>query len=483
MITRDEFIKVIDQTAEKYHLVAALRKAGDPRYFQQQEAMATMFAMLSQQVEVGMMEPFDKVRDATVLADAALKGVIPKASPARVKLLVKNTGSAAFVMAAGRRVTDSDGLIYEVDKPVTIPAAASATVPGQAYIEAVQRTIRTILHTVTDPDGFYSIEIPASEDGRLLASIQVKDSAGVEFRYSPGFTNVWPGDKVYHVEMDEYQRVMVKFGLGGTVGYQPIAGDKFTLILTECNGDVRPAQGSPFTLEYTYTLADTSITMEMFELVLAGASPLTLPEIRELCRYPSTYNASAVYLGEFDFLVRRTVTNLRFLSVWNEQIEEKVRGANVDNINRLFVSVKEATGANHAATFEEIKRIMLNADDSYDVKDVPVVENPFVVTIKAQVARVHDLAAVTQQIRQAVLSEYGRDSLMARRGMVVLQFKRVYEHLRSKVAALQDAGSDFSVTIAPSAVAVLPEHWRFVSETSLTVDVVSADYSVENWGV
>jgi hypothetical protein len=45
-----------------------------------------------------------------------------------------------------------------------------------------------------------------------------------------------------------------------------------------------------------------------------------------------------LYLGEFDFLVRRNYTTLKFLSVWNETMEEDARGANVANINTLFVA-------------------------------------------------------------------------------------------------------------------------------------------------
>ncbi len=214
----------------------------------------------------------------------------------------------------------------------------------------------------------------------------------------------------------------------------------------------------------------------------AGANPITMPELRELCRYPSTYDESAVYLGEFDFLVRRNLTNLQFLCIWNEQIEEKARGPHVDNINRLFVSFSPAAGANRAATLAEISRICLQADDSYDIKEVAPIELPIVVKVKAQVARIHDIAAVTDQIRQALLSEYGKDSIMARRGMVVLQFKRAYEFLRKNITALQDEGSDFSVVIDPPAKTLLPEHWRFVSPASLTVDVTASDYNIGDMG-
>jgi hypothetical protein len=483
MKTREDFIAIIDQAADRYDQVAALRRAGDPRYFQHQEAMATMFAMLSQQIEVAMMEPFNKVRDATVLADAALKGVIPKASSARVKLRVQNASQAApFYMAVGRKLLDADGLLYEVDSPATIPAAATESAPGEGFVEAVQRTTRSVSHVVNSSEGFYAIEVPRAEDGSHLAGIKVDGADGSSFRYSPGFVNVSPGDLVYTVESDEYQRVFVKFGLSDVVGYQPPAGYAVTLTLTDSNGDVRPVMGSQFSLEYSYTVADGLVTISMEELLLAGSDPMNVAELRELCRHQSAYDQSAVYLGEFDFLVRRNITNLRYLSVWNEQIEESARGASLSNINKLFVSFVEPQEASHAAVFAEIKRLILTADDGYEVVDVPALERNFQLTVSAQVARVHDVAAVTQQIREAILAEYGVDSLMTKRGMLVLQFKRVYEFLHSKIPALQDSSSDFNVAIIDSGLTPKPEHWRFVSPASLTVVVTSTDYSVENWG-
>lgn len=483
MKTKQDFAAIIDQTAEKYDQIAALRRAGDPRYFQHQEAMATMFAMLSQQLEIGMMEPFDKVRDATVLADAALKGIIPKGSPARVKVLVKNASKTGdFTMDAGRIVTDSDSTPYVVDRPVIIPRAASDTEPGKGFVELVQRKVKKITHTVNASSPFYAVEIPESTEGAYLASIDIASPDGTAFRYTPGFTNVRPGDKVYHVETDEYRRVWVKFGIDGIAGYQPVAGEVLEIFVAETNGNVLPGKGSPFSLEYAYTPTESLITIEMVELMIAGSDPLGIPALRELSRYPSIYNESAVYLGEFDFLVRRTITNLPFLSVWNEQVEEQARGPSVDNINRLFVSFCEPVNSSKAFVEGEIRRVLLGADDSFDVVFVSPVVSNINLHIQAQIARVHDMAAVRAQIITAILSEYGSESPLSLQGMLVLQYKRVYDYLRSKIPALQDAGSDFSVTITNPPTKTLPEHWRYVSPTSLVVDVRSADYNIGGWG-
>lgn len=483
MKTRQDFLTIVDQTADKYDQLAALRRAGDPRYFQLQDAIATMMAEISQQTEVAMMEPFDKVRDATVLADAALKGIIPKSTPARVTLTVKNTNTAsAFNMAAGRRVTDSSGNFYEVDQPVTVPKATNSSTPGVATVVAVQRTVRTVTHTVTESVGFYAIEVPPSQDGRYLSGLQVSDSNRAAYTFAPAFVNVLPDAKVFHVETDAYQRMYVKFGLSGVVGYQPAAGEQFTITITESNGDVRPVAGSPFNLEYAYTPADSMITVEFASLTTVGTNPIGITELRELCRYPSTYNDSAVFMGEFDFLVRKNIVGLPFLSIWNEQIEEKVRGASVDNINALFVSFTTPEGSTQQGTFDAITALINAADDSYRIKYVAPVVSEIGITITASVARIHDPEAVKQQIKDVVLAEYGRGSPSSKRGMQPPQYKRINDILRANIAALQDAGSDFGTVISTPTTALVPENWRYVSTTSLVVNVQAKDTSIESWG-
>jgi hypothetical protein len=483
MRTKQDFVTVIDQVADRYPQVAALRRAGDPRYFQHQEAMATMFAMLSQQIEIGMMEPFEKARDATVLADAALKGIIPKASSARVKLLVKNTNTqASFQVSAGRRLLDTKGHVYEVDRPVLVPAASSDTRPGEAFVEAVQRTVKKIKHTVTTTQSFYAIEVPPSEDGRMLAVIDVEDALGRAFTYTPNYTNIMDGERVYHVEMDAYQRLFVKFGISGVIGYQPTDGEEITLVITESAGDVRPDAGSPFSLEYAYTPADGMVEITFSDLLLAGSNPMDMTDLRELCRYPSTYDDSAVFLGEFDRVVRKKITNLQFLSIWNEQIEEQARGPNINNINALFVSFEPPAGADRAATYEEIKKTILRADNGLKVRLVETHVNPIEVTVTAKIARIHDPVAVNDQIKTVLLDAFGMGKSATKSGMFVLQNQRVAELLKERIFALSDVNADFTVRVQSASPALRPEQWSFVSPSSMTINIEAADYNIGGWG-
>ncbi|AIY41972.1 hypothetical protein LT85_2814 [Collimonas arenae] len=238
--SKEDFDRVIVNSVSQFPELAALYQVGDPRLLQAQSAIAQMMAMMSQQLEIGAMEPFDKVRDSTILADASLKGLMPMAIPARVRVRVENPTGAPFSIAAGRGLLDSSGRMYVADLPVTVPA------DGAGYAELLQKQVRTIAHTVSVSQPFYKIEVSQPSDGRFISGISIADASGTPYIYSVEFTNVANGDKVFHVECDECRRLFVVFGYAGYVGYQPSVGEVLTLTVYEATGDVRPDAGSPF---------------------------------------------------------------------------------------------------------------------------------------------------------------------------------------------------------------------------------------------
>jgi hypothetical protein len=164
--------------------------------------------------------------------------------------------------------------------------------------------------------------------------------------------------------------------------------------------------------------------------------------------------------------------------VWNEQLEESVRGPNVANINKLFVAAL-MDGVDTTWMQNEIKRVVADADDSYGVKFVPVVETPLAVSIDAEVSVVHDTGDVQAKIQDAILNLYGRDSIAGQRGMLRLNSKRLADTLKT-ITALQDDGSDVRITIADLS-APKPEQFRYVSAASLTVNVTQATYNDGQW--
>ena len=497
MLTKADFQKAIQDSIAAYPAIAPLYQAGDPRITQHLDAMATMLGMFSAQLETAMAEPFEKTRDATVLADAAMRGIVRKATAARVRISIANKGSVAFLVESGRTVLDSSGLPYRIETSISVPANGAATV------DAVQFKTDTIRHIVADTEPFYAVEIPASDGDDFICGIEVRDADG-EFVYRERYVNTFPGDRVFHVEADDRQRIYVRFGFDGVVGVQPIDGREIVLSVLRTVGAVNPAFGSPFSFEYLGSPLEASVELMMDALLLAGQNPPDISVLRDLARYPSVYDHNAVFLGEFDFLVRRNFPALQFLSVWNESAEEQARGPSLDNINTLFVACLSEAGeesvlmepdtsvpvppiviseADLTGKQVEIRRAILAADDSYKVRFFTPVRSHIAMTINARVSTSFVASDVREKIIEAVLSEFGEVAAASRRGRNRPLYQRVYALLRERVAALSSGNADLIVNIVePAALTSRPEMWRYASAESLIVTVDTANIVTPSWG-
>ena len=497
MLTKADFEQVIADSIAGYPAVAPLYAAVDPRITQHLGAIATMLAMLSAQIEAALSEPFERVRDSTVLADAAMRGVIPKGVPARVEIVARNRGASVYAMEVGRTLIDSSGRTYLVETAATVPADGSATVTARQV-----RTV-TLEHTVTGSVPFYAIEIPADDEGAYLCEIAVNDATG-DYAYRERYVNVAADERVYHVEADDRRRVYVRFGYAGVVGVQPANGTALTLTLSYTWGDVNPAYGSPFAFEYLAAPAEASVSLTMGSLASAGSAPHALVTLRDMMRYPSVYDHSAVYRGEFEFLIRRTFPSLRFLSIWNEYEEERVRGASFSNINAIFVAVLSdgateqvltetdpaapvapalIADADLTATQNAILAKIAEADDAYRVRFYTPVRSFISMQVAANVATSYVATAVRDQIVTAILDEYGETSAAARRGRNRPLYQRIYALLRERVPALSAGGeSDIQVAISETEPLLSrPELWRYVSPDSLSVTVTQSNIQAAAW--
>lgn len=476
MLTKSDFQQAIADSINNYPAVAPLYQAGDPRIIQHLDAMATMLAMLSAQIETAMTEPFEKVRDSTVLADAAMRGIVRKGTPARVRIKVSNKSSEACALVSGRNLFDSAGNIYRLETSATVAAGAATTV------EATQIKEVTVSHTVAGSEPFYSILVPQSDDGHL-ASISVSDAQGI-YEHRERYVNTMAGDRCYHVEADHQQNVYVRFGLDGVVGVQPSTGTVINLLIGYTAGEVYPAYGSPFSFQYLQTPADSSVELAMDAMLIPGQNPVSMSILRDLARYPSVYDHNAVYLGEFDFLVRRNFPGLQFLSVWNEMREEQARGANVDHINTLFVAYAASGGYESNTTSQKIKDLILEADDSYKVKFYTPVISEIQVTINAVVAPSYRASDVKQQIIDVILRELGKGSPASRRGYSRPSYQRLYALLKAGVPALSAGESDVRLQIADDSMLTnKPEMWRYATTNSLSVTVDAESMATSVWGV
>jgi len=475
-MTKEAFLSAAVNALSAYPGIAQHVQAGDPRVLAPLAAQATMLAMLSAHTEVAKFEPFVKSRDGTVLADAALKGILPLGRAAKVTLTIENKDAAGreAMLGAQRRLLDQKGRIYELDSAITLPPGETRTVG------ATQVRRRSLTRIISDAKDFHSLPVNLSADDLYLNTLVVHRGTE-EFTYAPDWFNVGADENCYQVETDELRRMWVKFGKSSVIGYGVKNGDEFTLEITECNGRIVDlAPGGDFNLEYIFAAEEVGLALKLASVQDEGAAPHTISELRVMARYPAIYDHNAVYLGEFEFLLRRYLSGIRFLSVWNEQIEEGVRGANVHHINCLFVSGLVA-GMSDAAFQERVRALVKRADNSYRVVFVPAVRVPVPVRITASVAISWDLATVESQIRALLLAYFGDGAINVSQGMgQPIKKSQINKLLREGIDALRDERAEFDVTVAMPATD-LPEHFLHITPESLTVNVSSAKYGVSLW--
>ncbi|WP_175712153.1 hypothetical protein [Burkholderia ambifaria] len=472
--TRNDFLQALSDETMNYPAIAQAYQAGDPRLLANLGAAATMLAMLSAQLDEVSMEPFSPARDTTVLADASMKGLLPFARPPHVVLSVENGSAVPLRVVVGRRLLDQKGRVYIAESEATIEPGASADV------NARQLTRRIVQHTVVNSTPFYEVQVPASDDDDVSISGLVVNVAGTVFPFRPEFSNVGRNEPAYALEVDEYRRLYVKFGWADVFGVQPANGTVVQLTIEETFGPTDLSVSAPFTFEALSVPAEQFATVTLSRVTFPGAAPIDIDTMREYARYPSTYNRSAVYLGNFDFLIRENLPGVRFLSVWNEQIEESVRGASFRNINTLFISVL-MDGVEREWLEAEISRIVTRADNSYRLRFIPAVHTPLPLEIDAAVSVVHDPGDVEAKIRNSAYSLYGRDAQAARFGMMQINSKRLGDALQRSVLALQDDLSDCQIRIPVSIGNTLPEQYRYITAESLTVKVTQSTYNDGMW--
>lgn len=478
MTTKQEFFDAALNILSDDPRTSVAVQVQDPRLLQSIKANAQMLAMLSEHIDVASNEPFEKVRDATIYADAAAKGIMPYARSGVVTVNAKNNTGENVAFNAGRLFFDQKGRTYQSLATVNMPFVYAGANSYPVQLRQVEKFTQT--EVVADSIPLYKVAIkkPVNEK-EYLTSIEVYVN-DVMFSYSKDYTNVFNGDKSYSIEIDEYQVMSIVFGYDNVVGYQPNSGDVVRIEMTRCNGDIDGKSGDEFSLlNMSEDERDIQFTLASIDDV--GSKPIKLDVLRELCKYPAIYTDNAVYLGNFDFLIRKHYPDILFLSVWNEQIEESVRGANIVNINKLFVSFCPPSGITEAQMQAYITELVRKADDGYRVVFKTRIDVSPVIAVTAKISVVHDSELVKTQIKGLLLSKYGQDSSKSRKGMYDIKTKDVSELLKSEIPALADTVSDFTVAVT-NPTSILPEQWRYLAMANITVTTTAILNDADTWG-
>lgn len=481
MLSVNEIEQSVLVKLQDYPEIAARYYSGDPRVKASIASQITMLGLLSFELDVSEAEPFLKSRERTILADAANKGILSIAKPCKHIIECKNSHNVPITLLAGRYFEDVQGRKWRLLETANIPAN------GSVNVQAEQSELRTIAYTALTSDPFQQVVVDLQSDMHL-ANIAVKDSENNNYAYKPRWMNVAKGEYAVVYKTDSKQRMIIEFGDSDRFGRTLSANTQITFTVIETYGEIDISRLKEASLSELLNSNEQKIRLKFIEngVIQHGTDPLSIDQLRLLSSY-ANYDENAVFLGNFDSNVRRQfMAQTNYIHVWNEAIHEIHYGANINNINRLFVGVSPK----HIAELETIKTQIAQHISKLDslyknrVVFVDVAERQFNLTIKATLNPVHDIESVKQQVTTLLLGLYGRGKLSTSYYLSEgFNIQEISKKIRENIAAFQDQISDYQIiTEDLTNNPIKPHEWLYLSETSIQYQItVSANHGQGLW--
>ncbi len=479
-VERAKLIASIDSYLNDFPEISERWRVGDPNVRAMMTAIIETVVWLSRDNDVNTVEPFIKSKDRTIIADSINKGILPVATPCQHTLTIENNSEDTVSLSQGRIVEDGTGREWRLMTAVTLaPNEIKKTLVEQSILN-----ISTVTIPVNEP--FYLLSVKATDDS-YIAGIRVKNiTTNTVYQYKPKFMNARMGESVFTLQSDDMRTLMVLFGDSERVGQTVQAGDEYEVTLTQCYGEVEPNSLANASLANIVESKEQGLNLYFHrgEMVRAGANPLSVAQLRLLASFPSMYDQNAVYMGNFDFLVRsHFMARFDYMAIWNETIHEKHYSANVDNINKLNLTVVAKNPNEQQQLITDIQNLVAKADSLYDgkVRIYSVEELPYRISITGRLGAVHDIDTVKMQIKELLLEYYGKGSLSAsHHNSDGFNLQEIATRLRDKIPAFQDRISDFSVN--SDNLTIKPHQWAFLSEDSIEINLTrTADTGTAIW--
>ncbi len=464
----------IEQTAlialQEYPEQHARYLAGDPTVVAPLQAIQHVLYEFGRDLDITEVEPFLKTRDATILADASNKGILPLATAARHVIEVINQGNSSVSLANNRQFQDGQGRTWRFLQTANIE-------PGQMIeIEAEQSTIRTVTYTpaVTEPFHLYKLNL---SDDESLVSLSVTDQNDVIYSFVNRWMNTKSGDAAIALKTDSRRYIFMEFGDSDRFGTTLTANNTLNIQVIETTGRIDLSALKEASLLEVRNTAEQRIIIRFKTggVIKSGADPLSTEQMRLLSSYP-TYDENAVFLGNFDFLIRKIFMNRAdFISTWNEVVQEENYGGSYANIGKMFICVHALASAEQSSLETEIEQLIARVDNLYknNVVKKTLQERAYQLTIKGGISTVHDIDSVKEQIKTLLLKNYGKGSIAASYYLPNgFNNQEITELLKKEISAFQDRTSDCKIQYEDlEQNPVKPHQWLFMSEDSIVLDI------------
>ena len=484
MPTLSKIKEITLRVLQDYPEQIARYQAGDPTITAHLHAMQHFLAEISRDVSLSELEPFLKSREATILADASNKGILPLATPCQHMIEVINNGTDPVSLLSGRVIEDGYGRAWRLIQ--------TANIDPQQTVEvlAEQSEIRYLEYQADVSEPFHNYTLSITEDLALVA-LSVKDQDNNIYDFMTRWMNTLAEERAIILKTNTLREIILEFGDSSRFGQTLLANTQLTIEVIESYGYFDASKLKEASLQEVRNSFEQKVVLRFKNggLVRMGADPLSIDQLRLLSSYP-TYDENAVFLGNHDFLVRKVfMSRTDFLSVWNEAIHEVHYGANIKNINKLFVASSAKNLAEQSALNAEIARYIGKVDNLY-FNNVVIVENEeraFNIHIDATISAVHDEQSLKEQIKTLLLGYYGKSKIAASYYLSNgFNLKEISRLLEKEIPAFQDRNSDFKIQVEDLITSpVKPHQWLFMTNNSITIDVTVINNSTgeSRWSV
>jgi len=483
MLTASEIEEKLLVALQDYPEIAARYASGDTLVRANLTAQKTMLSLIGFEIDISEVEPFRPSRERTILADATNKGILPIAIPCKHYIRGFNEHKGTITISAGRYIEDVQGRTWRLLETANIPAG------GHIDVQVEQSELRTIKYMPLTSDPFQQVFIDLQGDMHL-ANISVKDKENNNYVYKPKWMNVEKGEYAVNFKTDSKRRMIVEFGDSERFGRTLAANTEIEFTVIETYGEIDISKLKEASLSEIKNSNEQKVSFKFLDngLVQNGVDPLSITQLQLLSSYPN-FDENAVLLGEFTPNVRKKfMAQNDYINIWNETIHEAFYGANIMNINHLFVALKPKNPAETETIKTKVAQYIGMLDSLYKgkVKFIDVEERAFNIVIKGTLDPVHDIEDVKQQVTTLLLGYYGKGKLAASYNMPEgFNIQNMSKLISDNIPAFQDQISDYFITCEDlSDNPIKPHEWVYLTVDSIQYALKSrAGHTQGHWNL
>lgn len=341
----------------------------------------------------------------------------PKPSTGTVRFT--NSGSNPVTLLRGREFLSDAQLPYSLDAKTVLPAQ------GKVLATVTQYGNTSITHTVSEEKAFYEILIDKELTPKVMSlEVWVDEGEGLEkWTYSRLLTNAYRDSKVWDEFYHVSDQIGVRFG-NGTFGKMPAQGSTVRINIQYTDGDTLLLER-----QYLYPVEEifddasvpASLQIEVAETIQNGQAQESTEEMRRNLHYWSVYNERLVWDNDYTYFLRRRFPEIVFVRAWGEEEAERLWGTKIEHINKIWICAYAPQDGIVQDVMKAIAEVpmMCRNFQWYNPEHVT-----FTLKLTGKVLSDKVLSEVEEDVRDALLRAYGRDSLY-RRDKVLLS--EIYE--------------------------------------------------------